>query len=294
MSIRTDGPEHDRGIHQARSNGDRRTLAAGDARPPESSISRVTRPLGCASREGRAYHRSTMTHLPSRRSRRRLRGAPRHPDPWPSARPTTSISSCSARAPAATRRPSAPPSSASRSPSSTRTRSAGRASIAAASRPRRSSSRPRFADRVRHAKDYGVVDRPATPSSTTPQMAARRDQVVKRMWTGLKTLIDKNKVTWVAGRGRLDGAGQGPGQPDRRGRHARRRRRARPQRDRRHPRDRIAGEVAARARPRTASGSSPATTSSRSDTLPKDIVIVGAGAVGVEFASHVPRPRGRR
>ena len=36
-------------------------------------------------------------------------------------------------------------------------------------------------------------------------MAARRDMVVKRMWTGLKTLVDKNKVTWVQGRGRLDG-----------------------------------------------------------------------------------------
>ena len=37
-------------------------------------------------------------------------------------------------------------------------------------------------------------------------MAARRDQVVKRMWTGLKTLIDKNKVAWIPGRGRLEGA----------------------------------------------------------------------------------------
>ena len=36
-------------------------------------------------------------------------------------------------------------------------------------------------------------------------MAARRDQVVKRLWTGLKTLIDKNKVTWIQGRGRLEG-----------------------------------------------------------------------------------------
>ena len=36
---------------------------------------------------------------------------------------------------------------------------------------------------------------------------ARRDQVVKRMWTGLRGLVDKNKVTWVAGRGRLEGAG---------------------------------------------------------------------------------------
>ena len=39
-------------------------------------------------------------------------------------------------------------------------------------------------------------------------MAQRRDQVVKRMWTGLKSLIDKNKVTWIQGRGRLDGPGR--------------------------------------------------------------------------------------
>ena len=36
-------------------------------------------------------------------------------------------------------------------------------------------------------------------------MAARRDQVVKRLWTGLKSLVDKNKVTWIQGQGKLDG-----------------------------------------------------------------------------------------
>ena len=64
-----------------------------------------------------------------------------------------------------------------------------------------------FADRVRHAKDYGVVV-PGDVDIDYAAMAARRDAVVKRMWTGLKTLIDKNKVTWVAGRGRLDGPGK--------------------------------------------------------------------------------------
>ena len=38
-------------------------------------------------------------------------------------------------------------------------------------------------------------------------IAARRDQVVKRMWTGLKSLVGKNGVEWVGGRGRLDGPG---------------------------------------------------------------------------------------
>ncbi len=35
--------------------------------------------------------------------------------------------------------------------------------------------------------------------------AANKDAVVKRMWTGLKSLVGKNAVEWVAGRGRLDG-----------------------------------------------------------------------------------------
>jgi dihydrolipoamide dehydrogenase len=39
-------------------------------------------------------------------------------------------------------------------------------------------------------------------------IATRKDQVVRRMWTGLKGLVGKNKVEWVAGRGRLDGAGK--------------------------------------------------------------------------------------
>ena len=61
-----------------------------------------------------------------------------------------------------------------------------------------------FADRVRHAKDWGVT-LPGEPGVDYAAVAARRDQVVKRLWTGLKTLVDKNKVTWIAGRGRLDG-----------------------------------------------------------------------------------------
>ena len=64
-----------------------------------------------------------------------------------------------------------------------------------------------FADRVRHAKDYGIVIEGEAVVDYAA-MAARRDAVVKRLWTGLKTLIDKNKVTWVAGRGRLDGPGK--------------------------------------------------------------------------------------
>jgi dihydrolipoamide dehydrogenase len=39
-------------------------------------------------------------------------------------------------------------------------------------------------------------------------VAENKDQVVRRMWTGLKSLVGKNRVEWVAGRGRLDGPGR--------------------------------------------------------------------------------------
>lgn len=61
-------------------------------------------------------------------------------------------------------------------------------------------------DRIRHAAEFGIgVDAPVIDYA---KVAARRDQVVKRMWTGLKSLVTKNKVTWVQGRGRLDGPGK--------------------------------------------------------------------------------------
>ena len=140
-----------------------------------------------------------------------------------------------------------------------------------------------FAERVRHAKDLGVT-LPGEPGIDYAQMAARRDQVVKRMWTGLKTLVDKNKVAWVQGRGRLDGptrirvaqVGE-DGTPG------------------------VGGErvlqatdviLATGSRVRSLPGLVPdgarIVTSDdvlRMSTLPRDIVIVGGGAVGVEFAS---------
>ena len=41
-----------------------------------------------------------------------------------------------------------------------------------------------FADRVRHAKEYGL-NLPGEPEVDYEQFAARRDAVVKRLWTGL-------------------------------------------------------------------------------------------------------------
>lgn len=140
-----------------------------------------------------------------------------------------------------------------------------------------------FTERLRHAKDYGVVIE-GDPRVDYAAMAARRDAVVKRLWTGLKTLIDKNKVTWVAGRGQLDGPGKvkvsQPGEDGTPGKGG----------------ERILNAtdviIATGSRVKSLPGLEPdgqrIVTSDdvlRMDRLPKDIVIVGAGAVGVEFAS---------
>src|SRR6185503_9801353 len=140
-----------------------------------------------------------------------------------------------------------------------------------------------FADRVRHAKDFGLT-LPGEAVVDYAAMAARRDAVVKRLWTGLKTLIDKNKVTWIEGRGRLDGPGKirvsQPGEDGTPGKGG----------------DRVLNAtdiiLATGSRVKSLPGLDPdgkrIVTSDdvlKMDTLPKDIVIVCAGAVGVEFAS---------
>src|SRR5213594_3861663 len=61
-----------------------------------------------------------------------------------------------------------------------------------------------FLERVRHAEEYGIGV--GDPTIDYDQIASRRDQTVKRLWTGLKSLVDKNKVAWIQGVGRLDGA----------------------------------------------------------------------------------------
>jgi dihydrolipoamide dehydrogenase len=137
-----------------------------------------------------------------------------------------------------------------------------------------------FAERIRHAKEYGIdVGEPALDYA---RMAERRDQVVKRLWTGLKSLIDKNKVTWIQGKGKLDGGTtvRVAMTPDA---------------------DNPGGErvlqgtdviLATGSRVKSLPGLTPdgkrIVTSDdvlTTNTLPKDVIVVGAGAVGVEFAS---------
>ena len=137
--------------------------------------------------------------------------------------------------------------------------------------------------RLKKAKDFGIVLE-GTPGFDYSVMAARRDQVVKRMWTGLKSLVDKNKVTWVGGRGRLEGAGTvrvsvngedgTPGAGGERVLHAKNVILATGSRVKSLP-----GLVPDGKRIIT---SDDVTTKA---VLPKSIAIVGAGAVGSEFAS---------
>jgi len=61
-----------------------------------------------------------------------------------------------------------------------------------------------FFTRIKKAKEFGILLE-GQPGFDYEAIAKRRDQVVKRMWTGLKSLVDKNKVTWIAGRARFDG-----------------------------------------------------------------------------------------
>src|SRR5947207_3245918 len=140
-----------------------------------------------------------------------------------------------------------------------------------------------FVERIRHAKEFGIV-LPGEPAVDYAEMAKRRDAVVKRMWTGLKSLVTKNKVTWVTGRCRLDGPGrvrvQQAGEDGTAGAGGERFLQAT---------DVI---VATGSRVKSLPGLTPdgerIVTSDdilRGSTLPKSIVVVGAGAVGVEFAS---------
>jgi len=132
------------------------------------------------------------------------------------------------------------------------------------------------AQRVRHAADFGIGGA-GEIAIDYAKVASRRDMVVNRMWKGLSSLVKKNAVTWVEGRGRLDGA------------------------HRVRVKGAEAGEVVLEAtdvilatgsRVKSLPGLTPdgrrIVTSDdvlRSGELPASAIVVGAGAVGVEFAS---------
>ncbi len=140
-----------------------------------------------------------------------------------------------------------------------------------------------FHERLHHAADFGLVLGGETTIDYA-QMAKRRDQVVNRIYKGLQSLVRKYDVTWVQGRGRLEGANKvrvltagEDGTPG------------------------AGGELilnatdvilATGSRVKSLPGVEPdgkrIVTSDdvlRMDTMPASVIVIGAGAVGVEFAS---------
>src|SRR4051812_5664046 len=140
-----------------------------------------------------------------------------------------------------------------------------------------------LAERLRHAADYGLK-LAGEAEVDFPQIAKRRDQIVTRMWKGVTSLVKKNDVTWIAGRGRLDGAHkvrvQLAGEDGATGKGG----------------ERILNAtdviLATGSRVKSLPGIVPdgkrIFTSDdvlKSDSTPASIIVIGAGAVGVEFAS---------
>jgi len=130
-------------------------------------------------------------------------------------------------------------------------------------------------DELQHADRFGV-----TASSVGFDAAVagkRRDQVVNQLFKGVEFLLKKNKVTVVRGRGRLAGAGRiAVAAPDG------------------DPVEIEAANIvmATGSRPKQLPGvpsdGAHVLTSDdavKRNTVPKSVVVLGAGAVGVEFAS---------
>ena len=136
-------------------------------------------------------------------------------------------------------------------------------------------------DHMHHASDFGlVVDGAAVDAEA---IAKRRDKIVERLVRGVTSLTKKNKVEYIVGRGKLEG----------------------PQQVRVQMKDaegKPAGEAILKAkdivlatgsRVKSLPGLEPdgkrIVTSDdvlRSSHIPASIIVVGAGAVGVEFASY--------
>jgi dihydrolipoamide dehydrogenase len=128
---------------------------------------------------------------------------------------------------------------------------------------------------VQQAAEWGVTLPSGTPAINMTQVHARKDKIVGGLTKGIEFLFKKNKVTWIKGTARL----AGPGSVD------------------------ISGGEAQTVEAKeiiVATGSAPRSVSSvtidheriiTSDeaihlkAVPRSLVILGSGAVGVEFAS---------
>jgi dihydrolipoamide dehydrogenase len=135
-------------------------------------------------------------------------------------------------------------------------------------------------ERIRHAGDFGI--KVGDPSFDYPVAAKRRDQVVDRLAKGLHGLIKKNKVEYVRGRATL--------QSGKKMRVATTDDEGKPSGER--VLDATDLILASGSRVKSLPGLEPdgqrIVTSDEVATgheLPKSVIVVGGGAVGVEFAS---------
>ncbi|HEY7599621.1 MAG TPA: dihydrolipoyl dehydrogenase [Candidatus Limnocylindrales bacterium] len=136
-------------------------------------------------------------------------------------------------------------------------------------------------ERIRRAGDFGIK-LAGEATFDYPAVAKRRDQVVDRLAKGLVSLVKKNKVEHIRGRATLKGGKKvSVATLDEDGKASGER-----------PLDATDVILASGSRVRSLPGLQPdgkrIVTSDEvatGDSLPKSVIVVGAGAVGVEFAS---------
>jgi len=139
---------------------------------------------------------------------------------------------------------------------------------------------------IQNAKEWGVVVPEGTPAINMSQVHSRKDKIVGGLTKGVEFLFKKNKITWIKGTAKLTGQGTAPSRSGRQGGTV----------------TIVDGEqqtldareivVATGSAPRRVPGveidHKRIITSDEAIHLPqvpKSLIIMGSGAVGVEFAS---------
>jgi dihydrolipoamide dehydrogenase len=128
---------------------------------------------------------------------------------------------------------------------------------------------------IQHAAEWGVTIPPGTPAINMAQVHARKDKIVGGLTRGVEYLFKKNKITWVKGTARLAGRGKVEVvDGDKQSLEAKE--------------VIVATGSAPRSVPSVTIDHTRIITSDEAIHLkevPKSLVILGSGAVGVEFAS---------
>src|SRR5687767_7156312 len=139
---------------------------------------------------------------------------------------------------------------------------------------------------VQNAKEWGIVIPEGTPAINMSQVHSRKDKIVGGLTKGVEFLLKKNKITWIKGTAKLAGQGTAPSRSGRQGGKI----------------TIVDGDqqtldareivVATGSAPRSVPGIEidhkriiTSDDAIRLPQVPKSLVIMGSGAVGVEFAS---------